>query len=183
MPSSHSTIRHISFPRRLNTNLRSTAHGAFLDLSNKTAVVIGGTSGINLELIRGLARAGADVVPTGRREDRVRSAAADVVTLGRRSFAQTCDDTDSASIERLLYSDCAKFGAVQILVSCAGPNATLLDGTERSHEFLLRAPMHRFGQLEEPAGAAIFPASDAASYVTGHLLVVDGRMLVSGVNQ
>jgi len=62
-------------------------------------------------------------------------------------------------------------------------NATLLDGTERGKEFLLRTPMKRFGQLDELAGATVFLASDAASFVTGHLLVVDGGMLASGVNQ
>src|SRR5207302_756643 len=53
-------------------------------------------------------------------------------------------------------------------------NAALLDGTERGKEFLLRTPMRRFGQLDELAGATVFLASDAASFVTGHLLVVDG---------
>ena len=62
-------------------------------------------------------------------------------------------------------------------------NAALLDGTERGHEFLMRTPMRRFGQVHELAGAAIFLASDAASFVTGHLLVVDGGILASGVNQ
>jgi len=62
-------------------------------------------------------------------------------------------------------------------------NAALLDGTERGKEFLLRTPMGRFGQLDELAGATVFLASDAASFVTGHLLVVDGGMLASGVNQ
>jgi len=253
-----------------------------LDLKNKTAVVIGGTSGIGLALSRGLAQAGADVVPTGRRAEQVRSAAAEVVGLGRRSFEQTCDVTDYASIERLLQSACTAFGSVQILVNCAGRtkrmptldfpesewdaifetnlkgtlracrvfgrhmiekrygriinigslssfvglyevaaygaskagvasltktlaiewatsgvcvnalvpgvlrtdlNAALLDGTERGKEFLLRTPMKRFGQLDELAGAAVFLASDAASFVTGHLLVVDGGIMASGVNQ
>src|SRR2546427_4489844 len=85
-----------------------------LDVTNKTAVVIGGTSGIGLALTRGLAQAGADVVPTGRREEQVRSAAAEVAALGRRSLAQTCDVTDNASLERLLNSVCAEFGGVQI---------------------------------------------------------------------
>lgn len=62
-------------------------------------------------------------------------------------------------------------------------NAHLLDGTARGKEFLLRTPMGRFGKLEELVGAAVFLASDAASFVTGHLLVVDGGILASGVNQ
>jgi len=62
-------------------------------------------------------------------------------------------------------------------------NAALLDGTDRGREFLRRTPMHRFGQLDELGGAAVFLASDAASFVTGHVLVVDGGFLASGVNQ
>jgi NAD(P)-dependent dehydrogenase (short-subunit alcohol dehydrogenase family) len=253
-----------------------------LDLANKTAVVIGGTSGIGLALARGLAQAGANVVPTGRRAELVRSAAEEIKALGRRSLAQTCDVTDNASIEKLLQSVCAEFGSVQILVNCAGRtkkmatldfpesewnailetnltgtlracrvfgrhmieqrygrivniaslsslvslfqvaaysaskaavasltktlaiewatsgvcvnaiapgvfrtdlNAALLDGTERGKEFLVRTPMRRFGKVEELVGATVFLASDAASFVTGHLLVVDGGFLASGVNQ
>jgi NAD(P)-dependent dehydrogenase (short-subunit alcohol dehydrogenase family) len=253
-----------------------------LDLTNKTAVVIGGTSGIGLALTRGLAQAGADVIPTGRREALVQAASAEVVALGRRSLAQTCDVTNVASLERLLHSVCAEFSSVQILVNCAGRikrmptlevpeaewnaimetnltgtlracrvfgrhmiekrygriinigslssfvgifevaayaaskaavasltkslaiewatsgvcvnalvpgvlrtdlNAALLDGTERGREFLMRTPMHRFGKLEELVGAAVFLASDSASFVTGHLLVVDGGIMASGVNQ
>lgn len=253
-----------------------------LDLQNKTAVVIGGTSGIGLALARGLAQAGANVVATGRREELVKRVSAEIVALGRRSLAHPCDVTDNSSIEHLLQSACKEFGSVQILVNCAGRtkkmptldfpesewnaiietnltgtlracrvfgrhmveqrygrvvniasisslvslyqvaaysaskaavasltkslaiewassgvcvnalvpgvfrtdlNAGLLDGTERGKEFLLRTPMRRFGKVEELVGATVFLASDAASYVTGHLLVVDGGMLCSGVNQ
>src|SRR5713226_1454309 len=273
------------FRSRISATAKSEEYSMghpLLDLTNKTAVVIGGTSGIGLALARGLAQAGANVVPTGRRAEQVRSAAAEVVALGRRSFEQTCDVTDNASLERLLQSVCNALGSVQILVNCAGRtkrmptldfpesewdaifetnlkgtlhacrvfgrhmiekrygriinigslssfvglhevaaygaskagvasltktlaiewatsgvcvnalvpgvlrtdlNAALLDGTERGKEFLLRTPMKRFGKLEELAGAAVFLASDAASFVTGHLLVVDGGILASGVNQ
>ncbi|MBA3441733.1 MAG: glucose 1-dehydrogenase [Pyrinomonadaceae bacterium] len=62
-------------------------------------------------------------------------------------------------------------------------NQKLLDETERGREFLLRTPMRRFGRVEELAGAAVFLASDAASFITGEVLAVDGGFLASGVNQ
>jgi NAD(P)-dependent dehydrogenase (short-subunit alcohol dehydrogenase family) len=92
-----------------------------------------------------------------------------------------------ASLTKSLAVEWAKFG---VCVNALVPgvlrtdmNAALLDRTERGREFLLRTPMQRFGQLGELAGATVFLASDAASFVTGHLLVVDGGILASGVNQ
>jgi NAD(P)-dependent dehydrogenase (short-subunit alcohol dehydrogenase family) len=263
-------------------------HGGFLmghpllELTGKTAVVVGGTSGIGLALSKALAQAGANVVPTGRRTELVESAAAQVEMFGRGSLVCPCDVTDLGQIEQILAEATGKFGAVQILVNCAGQtkrmatldfpeqdwnailetnlhgtlrackvfgrhmiaqgygriinigsltsflaayevtayaaskaavasltkslaiewamkgvcvnaivpgvlhtalNEKLLDGTERGREFLIRTPMKRFGKVEELAGAAVFLASDAASFVTGHLLVVDGGFLASAVNQ
>lgn len=253
-----------------------------LDLTNKTAVVIGGTSGIGLALARGLAQAGANVVPTGRRADLVQAAAAEVAAQGARTLAVPSDVTDPASLKALLQSVCKEFGKVEILVNSAGRtrrtptlelpekewneildtnltgtlracqifgqhmvqnrygriiniaslssfvalyevaaysaskaavasltkslaiewapygvcvnaiapgvlrtalNTKLIDGTPRGQEFLLRTPMKRFGLPEELVGAAIFLASESASFVTGQLLVVDGGFLASGVNQ
>lgn len=253
-----------------------------LDLTNKTAVVIGGTSGIGLALARGLAQAGANVVPTGRRKDLVQSAAKEITARGSRALATPCDVTDVASLKALLQATCKEFGKVEILVNCAGRtkrtptleltekewseildtnltgtlracqifgqhmiqnrygriiniaslssfvalyevaayaaskaavasltqslaiewapygvcvnaiapgvlrtelNAKLIDGTPRGQEFLLRTPMKRFGVPDELVGAAIFLASESASFVTGQLLVVDGGFLASGVNQ
>lgn len=59
----------------------------------------------------------------------------------------------------------------------------LVIGTGRGEEILLRTPMKRFRELEELVGAAIFLASDAASFVTGKCLAVDGGFLASGINQ
>ena len=60
-------------------------------------------------------------------------------------------------------------------------NREILKGL-RGQELLARTPMRRFGKVEELVGAAIYLASDAASYVTGHVLAVDGGFLASGVN-
>jgi len=62
-------------------------------------------------------------------------------------------------------------------------NAALLDGTERGRELRMRTPMDRFGKPEELVGAALLLASDAASFITGQCIAVDGGFLASGVNQ
>jgi NAD(P)-dependent dehydrogenase (short-subunit alcohol dehydrogenase family) len=62
-------------------------------------------------------------------------------------------------------------------------NQELLEDTPRGREVLMRTPMQRYGRLEELAGAAVFLASESASFITGQILVVDGGYLASGVNQ
>lgn len=62
-------------------------------------------------------------------------------------------------------------------------NEELLDQTPRGREVLIRTPMHRYGRLEELVGAAVFLASESASFITGQILAVDGGFLASGVNQ
>jgi NAD(P)-dependent dehydrogenase (short-subunit alcohol dehydrogenase family) len=89
--------------------------------------------------------------------------------------------TKSLAIEWAPYGICVN--AILPGVFRTALNEGLLDGTDRGRELLLRTPMRRFGQPEELAGAAVFLASDAASFVTGHLLTVDGGFLASGVNQ
>ena len=92
-----------------------------------------------------------------------------------------------ASLTKSLAIEWAKHG---VCVNAIAPgvfktdlNRELLESTDRGKEFQMRTPMGRFGRVEELAGAAIFLASDAASFVTGEVLVVDGGFLASGVNQ
>jgi NAD(P)-dependent dehydrogenase (short-subunit alcohol dehydrogenase family) len=60
-------------------------------------------------------------------------------------------------------------------------NRALIEGTPRGAWFRNHTPMGRFGEPAELVGAAIYLASPAASYVTGHTLAVDGGYLACGV--
>ena len=95
-----------------------------------------------------------------------------------------------AGVAALTRSLAVEFAPRNVRVNAIAPgifptalNQELLFTTARGREELLRTPMARFGRLEEVAGAAVFLASRAASFVTGEILTVDGGYLASGVNQ
>ena len=94
-----------------------------------------------------------------------------------------------AAVLSLTKSLAIEWAKVGICVNAISPgvfptelNASLLNGTVRGREFITRTPMGRFGRTEELVGAAVLLASDAASYITGQSIAVDGGFLSSGVN-
>jgi NAD(P)-dependent dehydrogenase (short-subunit alcohol dehydrogenase family) len=90
------------------------------DLSGRTALVAGGTSGIGRAIALGLAEAGADVVASARRQREVAEVAGEIRSLGRRSLEIFCDVLDRSSLESLHQAVIAEFGKVDILVNAAG---------------------------------------------------------------
>ncbi len=62
-------------------------------------------------------------------------------------------------------------------------NRALIHEPGRKHSILSHTPMERFGNLEEIKGAAIFLASDAASFLTGEIIGVDGGFMAQGIGR
>jgi len=252
-----------------------------LDLRGRTAVVIGGTSGLGRAIAMGLADAGADVVSTGRRAAMVETVAAEIEAKGRRTLRLAADVLSRPSIDQFRDAVVNHFGGADVLVYAAGRiakvpakdmpenewtsiqdtnvtgalraaqafyetlkasgrgrivniaslnsfvslnqvaayaaskaallgltrslaiewardninvnaiapgvfltdlNRAFLESSDRGRELLMRTPMGRFGKSEELVGAAVLLASDAASFITGQCIAVDGGFLASGVN-
>lgn len=104
-------------------------------------------------------------------------------------FEVTAYTTSKAAVLGLTRNLAVEWARQGINVNAIAPgvfrtdlNAGLLDGTERGRELLLRTPMKRFGNVRELVGAAVLLASDAASFITGQCIAVDGGFLASGVN-
>lgn len=90
------------------------------DLTGKIAVVLGGTSGLGRAIALGLAKAGADVVPSSRKANAVEATVEEVKALRRRSLAQASDVSDRASLESLREQVEIDLGPISLLVNCAG---------------------------------------------------------------
>ena len=95
-----------------------------------------------------------------------------------------------AAVGSLTKSLAIEWSKQGVLVNAIAPgvfrtdlNANLLDSTGRGQEFKTRTPIGRWGRTEELVGACVYLASDAASFVTGEIITVDGGFLASGVNQ
>ena len=244
------------------------------DLSERVAIVSGGSMGLGLQMAEGLAEMGANLAICARKKERCEAAAEALRSHGVKTLALGCDVKDKAAIEQVVESTLAEFGRIDILINNAGVSwgasveemtleqwdkvlSTNLTGTflfcqavgkqmaaqgsgkiiniasvaglggssaelqaigyhaskggviaftkdlackwaphniqvnaiapgwfpthmsewiieHRKESLLAKIPLGRFGGDHDLKGAAVFLASDASAYVTGHVLVVDG---------
>ena len=96
-----------------------------LDLKGKSALIFGGTSGIGKTIALAMARAGADVIPVGRRREEVAKTAAAIEGLGRRSLVLDADVRNRDQVQATITSIVAAVGKLDVLVNCAGISARI----------------------------------------------------------
>ncbi|MBI5018460.1 MAG: 3-oxoacyl-ACP reductase FabG [Deltaproteobacteria bacterium] len=94
-----------------------------VDLTGKVAIVTGGTRGIGAEIVRTLARLGADVALNFRKSaDEAVTMVKELEDMGRRGLAVQADVGSFADADRMVKEVVAKLGGVHILVTNAGMN-------------------------------------------------------------
>lgn len=92
-----------------------------------------------------------------------------------------------AAVVSMTQTLAVELGPSQIRVNAIAPGlvdtrfaAAIVKNPDLERRVVERTPLGRFAEPDEIAGAALYLASDAASFVTGHTLVVDGGMTISG---
>jgi 3-oxoacyl-[acyl-carrier protein] reductase len=89
-------------------------------LANKTAIVTGASSGIGRATALALARQGANLIVTARREERLRALVDDIESLGARAALHAGDAADDATARQTIALAFAEFGRLDILINNAG---------------------------------------------------------------
>ena len=92
------------------------------DFSGKHVFVAGASSGINLEIAHGFARAGAKVTVLSRSADKIEAAAAGIRDSGAEAIGIACDVRDYEGLERAYTEATGKFGPIDVLISGAAGN-------------------------------------------------------------
>ena len=96
----------------------SPAH--MFDLSGRTALVTGASSGLGVGFAKALAAAGASVVLAARRTDRLEAVAEEIAAAGGEALPVTCDVTDPGQNDAAVRAAVERFGRLDIAVANAG---------------------------------------------------------------
>lgn len=113
------------------------------DLHGRVAVVTGASSGLGLQMAKGFAKQGADLVIMARRIERLEKIADDIRAMGVRCLPLQCDVTDTDAVNKAAEEAFKFYGQIDILVNNAGAskNAGVLDMTDEDWKFTLDADL------------------------------------------
>jgi len=137
-------------------------------LDGRTALVTGATGGLGEQAAIALADAGATVVVTGRREERLNAVVDRIRALGGSARARVLDMTDAAAVRATLAEAAAESGHLDVLVNNAAQahQADLLEITDAQWAGIVEVNLtavftasQQFVRLHSEAGDATRPAS------------------------
>ncbi len=95
---------------------------SLFSLKGKTAIITGGTGVLGASMAEGLAKAGANIVILGRRENVAQQVASTLTSFGIKTLAVQADVLDEGQLKVALHRVVNTFGSVEILVNAAGGN-------------------------------------------------------------
>jgi NAD(P)-dependent dehydrogenase (short-subunit alcohol dehydrogenase family) len=156
----------------------SVASRRWFSLRGRTAVVIGGTSGLGHAIALGFAEHGADVVASGRNAERVRETGRAIAEFGSRTICLTVDVTRRESIDALHDAVLREFGRVDILVNAAGLTGRLATAEVSEGEWnclldtnlngVLRACQSFYAALKRSGHGRIINVASLGSFLAFH---------------
>ncbi len=147
------------------------------DLSGRTALVTGASSGLGRQFSRALGAAGADVIVAARRTDLLAETVDLVAADGGTARAVAMDVADGASIAAAF----ADIGAVDILVNNAGVAATrkILEWTERDWDFIMDVNLRGAWMVANAAAKAMVAAAKGGSII--NIASIAGERVGKGI--
>lgn len=113
------------------------------DLTGRVVVISGASSGLGMQMARGFAGQGADLVIMARRVEKLEALAEEIRAMGVKCLPIQCDVTKPEVVNEAAQKAEAAFGKVDVLVNCAGSakNAGVLDMTDEEWDFTISTDM------------------------------------------
>jgi len=136
-------------------------------LADKTALITGASSGLGRHFAKVLADAGATVVITARRLERLQILAAEIESAGGKALAVQMDVTDNASIKAAFNKAQAQLGSIDILVNNAGVGDPrgFMDMPEDAWDSMMDTNLKSVWRLAQEASQRMVKADKGGSII------------------